>query len=166
MSHRLIVLCGVAIVAGTSAFAVRQLASGAVTQPAPPVSASAFPIEPAGVAPVDGDGLIPNPSTPTGVPIAAPSSCGVTFASGSGATSASVNSWIATNEKLAGGTNAVDCNSFANLSTSSTTVNGNFALPSSNFLTLADWQAGNKHGWDADSQVGGFSPACPAQSIP
>ena len=103
MSHRLIVLCGVALVAGASAFAVPLLADGAVTQPTPPVSASAFPMEPAGVAPVDGDGLIPNPSTPTGVPIAAPSSCTVTFASASGATSASVNSWIAANENALSG---------------------------------------------------------------
>lgn len=70
----------------------------AVTQPAPPVSASAFPIEPAGTAPADNDGLIPNPSTPTGAAIAPPASCTVTFASTSGATSATVNAWIAANE--------------------------------------------------------------------
>jgi hypothetical protein len=46
------------------------------------------------------------------------------------------------------------------------TVNGNFALPDSNWLTLADWQANNGQGWDADSQVGGFSANCPAQSLP
>jgi hypothetical protein len=66
----------------------------------------------------------------------------------------------------AGGTNVVDCNDYASLSTSSSTVNGNFALPDSNWLTLADWQANNGHGWDADSQVGGFSANCPAQSLP
>ena|SRR5690242_2829352 len=65
-----------------------------ITQPAPPVTASAFPLEPAGTPPADGDGLIPNPATPTGSAIAPPSSCTVTFASASGATSATVNSWI------------------------------------------------------------------------
>ena len=103
MSRRLIVLCSVALVAGTSAVAVPLLADGAVTQPAPPISASAFPMEPTGTAPVDGDGLIPNPATPTGAPVAAPSSCGVTFASASGATSASVNAWIAANENSLSG---------------------------------------------------------------
>ncbi|MGD0702827.1 MAG: hypothetical protein ABSA02_23465 [Trebonia sp.] len=65
----------------------------------------------------------------------------------------------------AGGINAVDCNDYASRSASSGTVNGNFALPDSNWLTLADWQAGNGYGWDADSQVGGFSANCPAQSL-
>jgi hypothetical protein len=69
-----------------------------VAQPAPPVTASAFPLEPAGTPPADGDGLIPNPATPTGSAIAPPSSCTVTFASANGATSATVNSWIAANE--------------------------------------------------------------------
>ena len=71
---------------------------GRSPQPAPPVTASAFPLEPAGTPPADGDGLIPNPATPTGSAIAPPSSCTVTFASASGATSATVNSWIAANE--------------------------------------------------------------------
>ena len=99
MSRRLtITFCSLAI-AATAGLAFSPLvADGAVTQPAPPISSSAFPMEPSGVAPADGDGLIPNPATPTGAPIAAPSSCGVTFASASGATSASVNSWIAANE--------------------------------------------------------------------
>ena len=48
----------------------------------------------------------------------------------------------------------------------SSTVNGNFALPDNNWLTLADWQADTGYGWDADSQVGGFSANCPAQSLP
>src|SRR5689334_11615351 len=69
-----------------------------VTQPAPPVTASAFGLEPAGTPPADGDGLIPNPATPTGSAIAPPSSCTVTFASAGGATSATVNSWIAAHE--------------------------------------------------------------------
>src|SRR6266700_4928239 len=58
-----------------------------------------------------------------------------------------------------GGTNVVDCNDYGNLSTAGNTVNGNFALPSNAWLTLADWQARNGHGWDADSAVGGFSAA-------
>ena len=63
------------------------------------------------------------------------------------------------------GTNTIDCNDYGNLSTASGTVNGNFALPSTNSLTLPQWQAGNKHGWDANSEVGGFSANCPSQSI-
>jgi hypothetical protein len=63
------------------------------------------------------------------------------------------------------GTNTVNCNDYENLSTAGNTVNGNFALPSNDWLTLAQWQANNKHGWDADSEVGGFSTSCPAQSI-
>jgi hypothetical protein len=65
-----------------------------------------------------------------------------------------------------GGTSVVDCNDYGNLSTAGNTVNGNFALPSNDWLTLADWQAHNGHGWDADSAVGGFSPNCPSESIP
>ena len=68
-------------------------------------------------------------------------------------------------DKQPGGTNVVDCNDYGDLSTSSATVNGNFALPATSFATLPQWQAGNKHGWDADSAVGSFSPNCPAQSI-
>jgi hypothetical protein len=64
-----------------------------------------------------------------------------------------------------GGTNTVDCNNYGNLSTAGNTVNGNFALPSNDWLTLPEWQAHNGHGWDADSAVGGFSAACPSQSI-
>jgi hypothetical protein len=63
------------------------------------------------------------------------------------------------------GTNIVDCNDYQDLSAATNTVNGNFALPSNDWLTLAQWQANNTHGWDADSQVGGFSASCPSQSI-
>ncbi|HEV2372262.1 MAG TPA: hypothetical protein VGS19_08840 [Streptosporangiaceae bacterium] len=65
----------------------------------------------------------------------------------------------------AGGTNTVDCNNYGDLSTAGNTVNGNFALPSNDWLTLANWQAHNGHGWDANSAVGGFSANCPSQSI-
>jgi hypothetical protein len=71
---------------------------GVITQPPPPITASSFPIEPEGTAPADGDGLIPNPQTPTGAPVGPPSSCSVTFSSASGATSADVNAWITANE--------------------------------------------------------------------
>jgi hypothetical protein len=64
------------------------------------------------------------------------------------------------------GTNTIDCNDYADLSTATNTVNGNFASPSDSYLTLAKWQVGNKHGWDADSEVGGFSGNCPSESIP
>jgi hypothetical protein len=75
-----------------------RLAPAVITQPAPPVTASSFPVEPAGTAPADGDGRIPNPQTPAGAPIGPPSSCTVTFDSASGATSADVNAWISANE--------------------------------------------------------------------
>ncbi len=75
------------------------------------------------------------------------------------------NPLLEVDKQPGGGTNVVDCNDYGNLSTSSNTVNGNFALPATSFLTLPAWQAGNKHGWDADSAVGSFSPNCPAQSI-
>ncbi len=69
-----------------------------VAQPTPPVTAADFPIETEGQALADGDGLIPNPMTPTGSPVSVPTTCTVTFASSSGATSATVNNWIADEE--------------------------------------------------------------------
>ncbi|MGA2210786.1 MAG: hypothetical protein ABSH30_14240 [Acidimicrobiales bacterium] len=84
--------------ASTSTAAGARQLPHLITQPTPPVSASDFPIEPQGQAPADGDGLIPNPVTPTGSPIGPPSSCTQSFASASGATSATVNAWIAANE--------------------------------------------------------------------
>ena len=69
-----------------------------VTQPAPPVSASAFHIEPAGVTPTDADGLIPNPKTPTGRAPGDVSRCNRTADSARGATSASVNALIKSKE--------------------------------------------------------------------
>lgn len=50
------------------------ISSQTVTQPTPPLGASDFPQEPAGQAPADGNGLIPNPQTPTGAPVEPPSS--------------------------------------------------------------------------------------------
>ena len=70
------------------------------------------------------------------------------------------------NRQPSGGTNTVDCNNYQNLSAASGTVNGNFALPANNWLTLPQWQANNGHGWDASSQVGSYSANCPAHSIP
>ena len=75
------------------------------------------------------------------------------------------NPLLEVDKQPSGGTSVIDCNDYADLSTAASTVNGNFALPSSDWLTLADWQAHNKHGWDADSEVGGFSPSCP-ESVP
>ena len=99
-SHRRLAVLTVFILAcgSPAAVAAATAGPGQVTQPPPPVTASAFPIEPAGTAPADGDGLIPNPQTPSGVPIGAPGSCTVTFSSAGGSTSAGVNSWIASNE--------------------------------------------------------------------
>ncbi len=76
----------------------RASATTTLTQPTPSVTASDFPIERQGSAPADGNGLIPNPATPTGSAIAAPTSCTVTFDATTGSTSADVNSWIAGNE--------------------------------------------------------------------
>ena len=75
------------------------------------------------------------------------------------------NTLFEVDHQPSGGANTVDCNDYENLSTASSTVNGNFALPSNDWLTLAQWQARNGHGWDADSAVGGFSASCPGQSI-
>jgi hypothetical protein len=65
-----------------------------------------------------------------------------------------------------GTSNVIDCNDYANLSTATDTVNGNFAMPSTSYLTLAAWRAANKEGWDANSDVGRYSANCPAHSIP
>jgi hypothetical protein len=99
-SHRRAAVLTVLILACSSAttLAAAAVRPAQVTQPPPPVTASAFPIEPEGTAPADGDGLIPNPQSPSGVPIGAPGSCTVTFSSASGSTSADVNSWIASHE--------------------------------------------------------------------
>jgi hypothetical protein len=64
----------------------------------------------------------------------------------------------------AGGTNVVDCNEYLNLSDSQNTVNGNFASPTNDWLTLSSWQASNGHGWDRHSEVGKFAPECPRRS--
>jgi hypothetical protein len=69
-------------------------------------------------------------------------------------------------QPAAGSTNTIDCNDYADLSSSADTVNGNFATPSTSYLALTAWQAGNGHGWDAQSAVGSFSSACPATSLP
>jgi hypothetical protein len=82
---------------GSSA-SVGFVSQSSVVQPQPAVFASDFSIEPTDQAPSDGDGLIPNPATPTGSPVEAPASCTTTFSSSSGANSSMVNSWIAANE--------------------------------------------------------------------
>jgi hypothetical protein len=99
-SHRRVAVLTVFILGASSATTsvAATVTPGQITQPPPPVTASAFPIEPEGTAPADGDGLIPNPQSPSGVPVSAPGSCTVTFSSASGSTSADVNSWIASNE--------------------------------------------------------------------
>ncbi|HXY43336.1 MAG TPA: hypothetical protein VEH29_04050 [Acidimicrobiales bacterium] len=73
-------------------------ASNTISQPVPPVSARDFRFEPKGAVLRDDNGLIPNPTTPIGSPIAPPSACSVTFAAAHGASSAAVNSWIASHE--------------------------------------------------------------------
>jgi hypothetical protein len=70
------------------------------------------------------------------------------------------------NQPKPGGTETINCNEYEDLSTSGSTVNGNFAMPTNDWLTLAGWQTGNKHGWDADSDVDTFSASCPRTTIP
>lgn len=84
------VLVGCAAAPGGAAAAGSATRAGVVA-PAPPVSAADFPLEPVGRAPRDGDGLIPNPATPTGVPPGPVAHCDETFDSAHGATSATVN---------------------------------------------------------------------------
>jgi len=76
------------------------------------------------------------------------------------------NPLMEVDELPAAGTSVINCNDYGDLSTSASTVNGNFALPSTNWLKLSGWQGGNGHGWDADSAVGAFSTACPTTSAP
>jgi len=76
------------------------------------------------------------------------------------------NSLMEVDQQPHSGTNIIDCNDYADLSTSADTVNGNFATPSDSFLKLSGWQAGNQHRWDAQSAVGGYAADCPAKSIP
>ena len=76
------------------------------------------------------------------------------------------NPLIEVDQLPSGGSAVINCNDYADLSTRSTTVNGNFASPSNSWLTLADWQAHNGRQWDRNSAVGGFSPSCPSTSIP
>jgi hypothetical protein len=65
-----------------------------------------------------------------------------------------------------GGTNVINCNDYRDPSAAPGTVNGNFALPHADWLTLAAWQTRNGHHWDADSAAGRFPVACPARSRP
>jgi hypothetical protein len=75
------------------------------------------------------------------------------------------NTLFEVDRQPAGGTSVVDCNDYAKLSSAANTVNGNFALPGNDWLTLANWQAHNGHGWDAHSKAGGFSAKCPKRSL-
>jgi hypothetical protein len=82
-------------------------ATDVVIQPAPPVSAAAFPIEPRGRFPADGDGLIPNPATPAGIAAGPPSACTVRFAASGGGNSAAANSWISAHQNAIRATTVV-----------------------------------------------------------
>lgn len=64
------------------------------TEPVPPVVAADFPTEALGVAPLPGDGRIPNPSTPTGVPIGSAPACSQTVVAGADHSSSAVNRLI------------------------------------------------------------------------
>jgi hypothetical protein len=60
-------------------------------------------------------------------------------------------------------TAVLDCEVFVHLTNASTSVDGNFALPTSSYLSLTAWQSHNGHGWDTHSVASGstFSSACP-----
>jgi hypothetical protein len=92
---------------GLALTAAAASAGDTITQPRPPVTAAAFRLEPAGVVPADGDGLIPNPATPDGTPVAAPAACTVTFRSAAGASSAAVNAWITAHQNKLSATTVV-----------------------------------------------------------
>ncbi len=74
-----------------------------IRQPAPPIRASAFPEEKTGRAPTAGDGDIPNPATPTGSAVSAPTGCTVEFDASTGDTSSDVNAWISGHENTLAG---------------------------------------------------------------
>jgi hypothetical protein len=59
----------------------------------------------------------------------------------------------------------INCDEYENLTNASNSVNGNFAFPTKNWLTLGEWQAHNLHGWDTKSAVGSFDADCPPTSI-
>lgn len=65
-----------------------------------------------------------------------------------------------------GSASVIDCNDYGDLSSATNTVDGNFAVPSSSFMSLAAWQKGNTRGWDLNSKVGGFASSCPTRSVP
>ncbi|MGO9198652.1 MAG: hypothetical protein ACLQK4_16180 [Acidimicrobiales bacterium] len=93
-------LIALALVLGATSLGGASRAAGTsrVTQPVPPVSTGDFHIEPSGVVPADGDGLIPNEVTPTGSAPGPVSHCDHTIDSATGASAATVNSLIAAKE--------------------------------------------------------------------
>jgi hypothetical protein len=54
----------------------------------------------------------------------------------------------------------IDCTAYERPSTSSDTVNANYATPTSSYLSLVAWRAHNGHGFDAHSTLGAFNAAC------
>jgi hypothetical protein len=76
------------------------------------------------------------------------------------------NTLFEVDRQPSGGSDVVDCNEYGDLSSSGSTVDGNFALPSKDWLSLVKWQKHNGHGWDADSAINAFDPACPSTSLP
>ena len=69
-----------------------------LSEPTPPVTARAFPIEASGVVPSDGDGRIPNPATPDGAPWRQAPPCTTTVTAGPAGGSAAVNRLVAATE--------------------------------------------------------------------
>ncbi len=81
--------------------AVSPTPGSAAPRPTQP-SASMFPLEPLGRVPRPGDGLIPNPATPTGRRLTSRPRCTVTFDTATGATATTVNRWIAVHQNHLG----------------------------------------------------------------
>lgn len=94
---------GLALVLG----ATTLLAGAAPLQPAPPVEAAAFPVEALGVSPRPGDGLIPNPVTPSGAPLQPAPACDRVLEPGPDHSSAPVDALIANLENRVQGTEVI-----------------------------------------------------------
>ena len=86
------------LVAGALVTGVGSLTPGSAALRSTRPRASMFPLEPLGRVPRAGDGLIPNPATPAGRPLASRPRCTMFFTTTTGATATTVNQWIAAHQ--------------------------------------------------------------------
>lgn len=68
-------------------------------------------------------------------------------------------------DSLPAGPTVIDCEDYRGLTTSTSSVNGNFALPSRSFLSLSAWVAHNGHRFDAHSGVESEGAGCVAAIV-